>query len=54
MSKSTNQQGLKKLKESRQLEVLYQISKALVGKQDLDAILYQVVNMTADLAGSKI
>ena len=42
------------MKEKKQLEVLYQISKALVGKQDLDAILYQVVNMTADLAGSKI
>ena len=42
------------MKEKRQLEVLYQISSALVGKQDLDAILYQVVNMTADLAGSKI
>ena len=42
------------MKEKRQLEVLYQISKALVGKQDLDAILYQVVHMTADLAGSKI
>ena len=42
------------MKERRQLEVLYQISRALVGKQDLDAILYQVDNMTADLAGSKI
>ena len=42
------------MKEKRQLEVLYQISRALVGKQDLDAILYQVVNMTADLVGSKI
>ena len=42
------------MKERRQLEVLYQISRALVGKQDLDEILYQVVNMTADLAGSKI
>ena len=42
------------MKERRQLEVLYQISRALVGKQDLEAILYQVVNMTADLAGSKI
>ena len=41
------------MKERRQLEVLYQISRALIGKQDLDAILYQVVNMTADLAGSK-
>ena len=42
------------MKEKRQLEVLYQITRALVGKQDLDAILHQVVNMTADLAGSKI
>ncbi len=42
------------MKEKRQLEVLYQISRALVGKQDLDAILYQVVHMTAHLAGSKI
>ena len=42
------------MKERRQLEVLYQISTALVGKQDLDAILYQIVHMTADLAGSKI
>ena len=42
------------MKEKRQLEVLYQISRAMVGKQDLDAILQQVVSMTADLAGSKI
>ena len=42
------------MKERRQLEVLYQISRALVGKQDLDAILQQVVSMTADLVGSKI
>ncbi len=42
------------MKEKRQLEVLYQISRALVGKQDLDAILQQVVSMTAELAGSKI
>ncbi len=42
------------MQEKRQLEVLYQISRALVGKQDLDAILQQVVSMTATLAGSKI
>ena len=42
------------MREKRQLEVLYQISRALVGKQDLDAILQQVVGMTADLVGSKI
>lgn len=42
------------MKEKRQLEVLYQISRALVGKQDLDAILQQVVGMTAELAGSRI
>jgi signal transduction protein with GAF and PtsI domain len=42
------------VKESRQLEVLYQISRALVGKQDLDAILQQIVTMTAELIGSKI
>jgi signal transduction protein with GAF and PtsI domain len=42
------------MKEKRQLEVLYQISRALVGKQDLDAILQQVVSMTAELAGSRI
>lgn len=42
------------MKEKRQLEVLYQISRALVGKQDLDAILQQVVHMTADLIDSKI
>ena len=42
------------MKEKRQLEVLYQISRALVGKQDLDAILQQVVHMTAQLIGSKI
>jgi len=42
------------MKEKRQLEVLYQISRALVGKQDLDAILQQVVGMTAELVGSKI
>ncbi len=42
------------MKEKRQLDVLYQISRALVGKQDLDAILQQVVSMTAELVGSKI
>ncbi len=42
------------MKEKRQLEVLYQISRSLVGKQDLDAILQQVVGMTAELIGSKI
>jgi GAF domain-containing protein len=42
------------MKEKRQLEVLYQISRALVGKQDLGAILQQVVGMTAELVGSKI
>ena len=42
------------MREKRQLEVLYQISRALVGKQDLDAILQQVVGMTAELVGSKI
>lgn len=42
------------MKEKRQLEVLYQISRALVGKQELDAILQQVVGMTAELVGSKI
>ena len=42
------------MREKRQLEVLYQISRALVGKQDLDAILQQVVTMTAELVGSKI
>jgi GAF domain-containing protein len=38
----------------RQLEVWYQISRALVGKQDSGAILQQVVAMTAELVGSKI
>ena len=42
------------MKEKRQLEVLYQISRALVGKQDLDAILQQVVSVTAELVDSKI
>lgn len=42
------------MKEKRQLEVLYQISRALVGKQDLDAILQQVVHMNAQLIDSKI
>ena len=42
------------MKEKRQLEVLYQISRALVGKQDLGAILQQVVHMTALLIDSKI
>ncbi|MBI3252442.1 MAG: GAF and ANTAR domain-containing protein [Candidatus Omnitrophica bacterium] len=42
------------MREKRHLEVLYQISRALVGKQDLDAILQQVVTMTAELVGSKI
>ena len=42
------------MNEKRQLGVLYQISRALVGKQDLDAILQQVVVMTADLVGSKV
>ena len=42
------------MKEKRQLEILYQISRALVGKQDLDAMLQQVVSMTAELVDSKI
>ena len=42
------------MRENRQLEVLYQISRALVGKQDADAILQQVVSMTAELVGSKV
>ena len=42
------------MKEKRQLEVLYQISHALVGKQDLEAILQQVVYMTSELVSSKI
>ena len=42
------------MSEKQQLEVLYQISRALVGKRNLDAILQQVVHMTADLVGSKI
>lgn len=42
------------MKEKRQLEVLYQISHALVGKQDLEAILQQVVHMTSELVSSKI
>ena len=42
------------MQEKRQLEVLYQISRSLVGKQEIDAILQQVVSMTADLVGSKI
>ena len=42
------------MNEKRQLGVLYQISRALVGKQDLDAILQQVVVMTANLVGSKV
>ncbi len=42
------------MKEKRQLEVLYQISRSLVGKQELGAILQQVVGMTAELVGSKI
>ncbi|MBI4432920.1 MAG: GAF and ANTAR domain-containing protein [Candidatus Omnitrophica bacterium] len=41
------------MREKRQLEVLYQISRALVGKQDLEAILQQVVSMTAALIDSK-
>ncbi len=42
------------MEEKRQLEVLYQISRELVGKQDLDAILQQVVSMTSQLIDSKI
>ena len=42
------------MKEKKQLEILYQVSRALVGKQDLDAILQQVVSMTAGLVDSKI
>ncbi|MFT7636953.1 MAG: GAF domain-containing protein [Candidatus Omnitrophota bacterium] len=39
---------------AKQLEILYRISHALVGKQELDDILYQIVTMTGDLIDSKI
>lgn len=42
------------MNEKRQLEVLYQISRALVGKQDLDAVLQQIVVMAAELVNSKV
>lgn len=38
----------------KQIEVLFQISRALVGKQDLDEILHEIVIRTADLIDSKI
>jgi signal transduction protein with GAF and PtsI domain len=51
---AANGEGRASVKEKTQLEVLYQISRALVGKQDVDAILQQVVHMTATLIESKI
>jgi GAF domain-containing protein len=42
------------MQEKKQLEVLFQISRALVGKKSLGEILQQIVTMTADLADSKI
>ena len=38
----------------KQIEVLFQISRALVGKQSLDEMLQQIVIRTADLIDSKI
>jgi GAF domain-containing protein len=38
----------------KQLETLFQISRALVGKQSLEEILQQIVIRSADLTGSKI
>ena len=38
----------------KQIDVIYQISRALVGKQSLDEILQQIVIRTADLIDSKI
>ena len=38
----------------RPIEVLFQISRSLVGKQSLDEILQQIVIRTADLIDSKI
>ena len=42
------------MQAEKQLEVLFQISRALVGKQNLDEVLQQIVIRTADLIGSKI
>lgn len=42
------------MQAEKQLEVLFQISRALVGKQNLDQILVQIVTMTAGLVDSKI
>lgn len=42
------------MQEKRQLEVLFQISRALVGKQSLEEVLQQIVTMTAELVDSKI
>lgn len=42
------------MQEKRQLEVLFQISRALVGKRDLDGVLHEIVTMTAELINSKI
>lgn len=40
--------------EARQLDTLFRISRSLVGKQSLDDVLDQIVNLTADLVSSKI
>lgn len=42
------------MRADKKLEVLFQISRALVGKQSLDQVLQQIVTMTADLADSTI
>ena len=40
--------------EKKTLEVLFELSRALVGKQSLNEILHQIVIRTADLIDSKI
>ena len=42
------------MQEKKQLEVLFQISRALVGKQSLGEILQQIVTLTAEIVDSKI
>lgn len=42
------------MEKTDHLQILFQISKALVGKQDLGEVLSQIVALTADLIESKI
>lgn len=53
MSNSPEVQGERQRAEDP-IRVLFQISRALLGKQSLDEILQQIVIRTADLIGSKI